>query len=61
MHVEDVSIISDDCVSLRLVARLGDDHISVQVVFEMRIAGPQLRGETQAQPSSGEQQETDPF
>ena len=61
MHVEDVSIVCDDFVGLRFVPGLGDDYIRVEVVFEMRIAGPQLWGETQAEPHSGEQQETDPF
>ena len=61
MHVEDVSILGDDCVCLRVISSPGDDHVRVQIVFEMRIAGPQLWGKAQAQPSSGEQQETDPF
>ena len=61
MHVEDVSILGDDCVCLRVISSLGDDHVSVQIVFEMRIASPQLRGETQAQYRGGEQQQTDPL
>ena len=61
MHVEDVSILGDDCMCLRVISSPGDDHVRVQIVFEMRIAGPQLRGDTQAQPNGGEQQQTDSF
>ena len=63
MHVEDESILCDDGVGLRLIPGLGDDHVRVQIVSEVRnvrIAGPQLGGETQAQPRSREKQQTDP-